>query len=55
MFFDIHINHVLLAKLVNAANYRVANVSGNISKGALFAAALLLNIFFFFKSQFYPK
>lgn len=47
MFFGIHINHVSLAKrsLVNAANYRVANVSGNISKCALFAAVLLLKPF----------
>lgn len=48
MFSDIHINHVSLAKrsLVNAANYRVANVSGNISKLANSAAALLFNSFF---------
>lgn len=35
MFFDVHINHVLLAKLVDDANYRLAPVSGNVRKRAL--------------------
>lgn len=35
MFFDVHINHVLLAQLVDDANYRLAPVSGNIRKRGL--------------------
>lgn len=48
MFFGIHINHVSLAKrsLVNAANYRVANVSGNISKFPPFCSCIAVETIF---------
>lgn len=58
LFFDIHINHVSLAKrsLVNAANYRVANVSGKISKLAFFPPRLCCCLTSFRnKLLFYPN